>query len=60
MDMTAVEHAREIGAAAAPAATLTRIQDKVADLLPPVMIAAGLVLTVAWTAGLLGLLALLI
>jgi hypothetical protein len=60
MDMTAVEHAQEIGAAPAPAATLARIQGKVADLLPPVMIAAGLVLTVAWTAGLLGLLALLI
>jgi hypothetical protein len=61
-DMTTIESAQEIGAASPPAtvAPVATIKARLADLWPPTMIAFGFVLTVIWTASLLGLLVVLL
>lgn len=55
--MTAVESAQEIGAAPATSAgaPVATVRDRLADLWPLTMIALGLVLSMIWTVGLLGL-----
>ena len=58
--MTAVENARGIGADMVPETAPARIKARRSDVWPLMGIGLGLVLTVIWTAGLLGLVLLLV